>query len=270
MNQMGIYKILNKITGKYYIGGAKNVAKRFKKHLKDLRNEQHHCIYLQRAWNFYGEDSFEFIFVEKFLDDKALKLREQFYLDNYRNQLYNTSYCSDGGDILSTHPDRYNIIKKISNTTKNNIALLSEEERKNKFGQPGEQNGMYNKKHTIEARKKISNSRTGVESPFKGKKIEEIHGEIKAREIKNKISDFAKTRTGVDNPFYGKEHSQETKSKISEINKGKKPVNRRPVIIENVRYESVYDAAKELKVCCATIIHRIKSNNVKFKNYFYE
>ena len=41
-------------------------------------------------------------------------------------------------------------------------------------------------------------------------------------ETKQKMSEKAKLRTSEENPFYGKHHSNETKTKISEANKGRK------------------------------------------------
>ena len=77
--------------------------------------------------------------------------------------------------------------------------------------------------------------------------------------------------TGKNNPFYGKTHSNEFKQKMSNNMKGNYKGNQeKPVIIENVEYNSVSLASKALNVCPATIIYRIKSNNIKFKNYFYK
>jgi hypothetical protein len=56
----GIYKIVCKKTNKEYYGLSKNmlVAKRY--HLNKLRQGKHWNIKLQRDYNSYGEDSFEF------------------------------------------------------------------------------------------------------------------------------------------------------------------------------------------------------------------
>lgn len=44
-------------------------------------------------------------------------------------------------------------------------------------------------------------------------------------------------------------------------------MNSRPIIIENVLYLSIIEAEKILNIKNTTILHRIKSDNVKFKNY---
>lgn len=60
-NQLsGIYRILNKINGNCYIGSSPNVEKRYKHHLSTLRHNSSRCSILQKAFNKYGEDNFEF------------------------------------------------------------------------------------------------------------------------------------------------------------------------------------------------------------------
>ena len=60
----GIYKIVNRINQHYYVGSSKNIPFRWTRHKKALKSSSHHSRRLQRAWNKYGEESFEFIVVE--------------------------------------------------------------------------------------------------------------------------------------------------------------------------------------------------------------
>lgn len=75
----GIYQILNKINGKSYIGSAVNFIKRYGSHRWQLNNNRHGNIHLQRAFNKYGADAFEFIVLEYCQKEKLLE-REQFWL----------------------------------------------------------------------------------------------------------------------------------------------------------------------------------------------
>jgi hypothetical protein len=77
-------------------------------------------------------------------------------------------------------------------------------------------------------------------------------------------------RTKNNNPFYGKQHSEETKKKLSEKRKGVKPTNMKPVMIDNIIYESLAEASNILKIPMVTIRWRVKSNNEKFNNYQYK
>lgn len=61
----GIYQIRNKVNGKVYVGSSVNVRRRWVEHRRDLRRGNHYNQHLQRAWNKYGESSFEFLLVEE-------------------------------------------------------------------------------------------------------------------------------------------------------------------------------------------------------------
>ena len=96
----GIYKIVNKIDGKYYVGSSKHIYKRWRKHKSLLRHNKHINDYLQNAFNAYGESNFEFIIVEECLIENLKKL-EQKYLDiakSTQNDNYNLNFDVSGGD----------------------------------------------------------------------------------------------------------------------------------------------------------------------------
>jgi hypothetical protein len=78
----GIYEIRNKINNHKYIGSSVNIKSRFNKHKNQLKRNRHHNIYLQRAWNKYGKENFEFIILEECEPIKNIILViEQKYLD---------------------------------------------------------------------------------------------------------------------------------------------------------------------------------------------
>ena len=96
----GIYKIINKTNGKYYIGKAANVYSRFKwEHVVDLNKNQHHNKYLQNSWNKYGQENFECFLIEKVPVDN-LTAAEQKYLDiaklDGKHKCYNIDMTSEG------------------------------------------------------------------------------------------------------------------------------------------------------------------------------
>lgn len=63
-NIVGIYKIINNINGKSYIGSSRNICNRLRCHYYELRNNKHCNKRLQNSWNKYGEENFEFQLVE--------------------------------------------------------------------------------------------------------------------------------------------------------------------------------------------------------------
>jgi len=79
-----IYKIVNKLNNKYYVGSSIKPQKRWISHKKCLNDKTHHNDYLQNAWIKYGCDNFIFI-IEKSLPsnttEEELLKEEQIYLD---------------------------------------------------------------------------------------------------------------------------------------------------------------------------------------------
>lgn len=56
-----IYIIVNKNTGKFYLGRSINHKKRWADHKKTLRGNRHRNPRLQNSWNFHGEGAFDFV-----------------------------------------------------------------------------------------------------------------------------------------------------------------------------------------------------------------
>lgn len=61
----GIYAIVNTLNNKKYIGSTCNLRKRYRQHFNLLKNNAHINIHLQRAFNKYGYDKFEFWILEQ-------------------------------------------------------------------------------------------------------------------------------------------------------------------------------------------------------------
>ena len=159
--KIGIYKIVNKINGKVYVGSSVHIERRWRKHKSELNTNKHHSQKLQRSYNKYGIDNFVYEIVE-LVEEGLLIEKEQHWMDILDS--YNNGYNSD------PTADR---------------SIISEE-----------------------TKMKISenNSRHWLGVP-------------KTDEIKKKISE---TKKGMTSPFKGKKHTDETKKKMSEVKMGKK------------------------------------------------
>ncbi len=254
---IGTYKITNIETGIYYYGSSIEVNKRFKRHQKELKQNKHHCIYLQRAYNKYGESKFTFELDEEFDTEKEARDHEQHTLDTVKD-LYNTSRSASGGDLISNHPNKDEIVTKIKKSLNQKYSLMTAEEKKKKFGRSGSENGMYGKTHTDVVKKKLSDINKG-----KTRKL----GIKSSKETKQKLSEIAKKRTGTKNPFYGKKHTEETKKKISQKNKGRLPANTLEIMINDVEYISLAEASRQLNIPVPTICYRLKSKNYSLYEY---
>ena len=92
----GIYCILNTANNKPYIGKSNNIYKRWCDEKYGLKNKIFHNRHLQRAWDLYGEESFEFHIVEKCAED-ILSDREKFWIEYY-DAYYNGYNQTLGGE----------------------------------------------------------------------------------------------------------------------------------------------------------------------------
>lgn len=77
----GIYGIIHIKTKKIYVGSAIDITKRWRIHRHYLRLKNHRNPYLQSAWNKHGENSFEFVVLEKVKKTHLLIKREQHWLN---------------------------------------------------------------------------------------------------------------------------------------------------------------------------------------------
>jgi len=99
MKTIGIYKIVNRATGKCYVGSSKDIEKRWCIHRDRLTRREHHNYRLTRDWHRYGKDGFEFSIVEE-VPEAGLFEAEQRHLDICAANpklYYNMNYSPDGG-----------------------------------------------------------------------------------------------------------------------------------------------------------------------------
>jgi group I intron endonuclease len=261
---IGVYRISNKLSGRYYIGYSTNIDRRFCIHRSKLKQNCHDNIFLQRAYNLDGEDKFKYDIIHICdTEEEAKEIELQYLTDlSIRDKIYNLNYNNSGGDLLTNHPDKEKIREKIINSQKETMSKMTPEERREKYGKIGAKNGMYGKTHTEDVRKKLSEINKGRICPNKGKKASE--------ETKQKLSNIRKNKyTGEDNHFFGKHHTEETKQKIREKNMGNIPPSAIEISIDGNIYISISEAARQLNKPAPTILWRLNSKNPKFDNYKY-
>ena len=230
----GIYSIINTINNKMYIGSSKHLSKRKTRHFYDLRNNKHHNVILQRAFEKYGETSFTFEVIEYCSEEELFKL-EQYYIDTLAPE-YNIGSVG-GGDNLTNNPNRLLIIEKIRAGVIRKNSMLTKEERLDRWSMPGSSN---------------PNWKGGVSSPLCP--ICEVNHMAPNAET----CSFCRNRSGEANPFYGKKHTEESLKKMSQSKLGtSNQTCWRPVSDGNGNtWESVSSAAKELGLSESTITVR--------------
>lgn len=126
-NDSGIYIIRNLITGKCYIGQSVSICRRVLRHKCDMNNNRHYNLYLQRAWNKYGANSFRFDVLEicrrDDLDEKEIMYIQQFnsFIDGYNLTAgwYGHSGCTwfdtERNNLKNAHWDKWIRVVSVNN-----------------------------------------------------------------------------------------------------------------------------------------------------------
>lgn len=253
-----IYKIKNNINDKVYIGSTKDFEKRKSRHLNELKNNKHHSIYFQRFYNKYIDKielDFEILLTN--LSKEEVTIKEEELIHQYYENSFNVSKCSTGGDLISYHPKKDEIVNKIKNTLKykheNNLIKMPV--------MKGEDNHNYKSGEYIKVISTCPNCGS-------------------QKETLNKYKDhlckacFASTRTGEKNSFYGKSFSEESKKKLSDSIKQyyqeNDSVTSKEVYAYGVLYNSMKDAAKALNISGGTMTTRVNSNNWKYRSFYFK
>ena len=191
---IGIYRIKNLKNKKCYYGSSKNIEKRWRTHLNNLKNGKHHNDHLQRSWDKYGEDNFVFELVEE-CDETLLLELEQKYLDLHPE--FNIGIKSSGGDNLTKNPNKEDIVRRMTQSVRKRYELMSEDEIKEKHSQPMDKN---------------PNWKGGTSFKY-------CECGVKISPTNNSCIN-CRDKSGNKNPFFGKQHTEETKKRLSEKRKG--------------------------------------------------
>lgn len=140
----GIYKIMNLINNKFYIGSAVSLLSRYHTHKNSFVKNKHNNKHLQSSVNKYGIENFKFEVIE-LCEKENLLIREQYYIDTLK-------------------PD-YNICL----TAGNSLGVKRSEEYKDK--QRLIQTGLKHIPHSEETKKKIGIAHKGMKHSNKTKEI---------------------------------------------------------------------------------------------------
>jgi group I intron endonuclease len=171
----GIYKIINIVNNKFYVGSAVDLKRRKARHFSELRNNRHNNRYLQAAWVKYGEQAFVFVVVEELEEGADLLAAENIWLKEHVGK----DYCDNLG-VDATAP---------------------------MLGFSGERSPTWGYKHTPESLAIITAASTGrTHAPEDIEKIRQhLIGKPKSATTRAKIS---AALSGEGNFWYGKKRPE--------------------------------------------------------------
>lgn len=245
-----LYEIRNILNDKRYIGRTGNVNKRWYRHKNELRKGNHHSLYLQRSWDKYGEDNFEFNILDTRETLNEIIELESSHIGTLNESLLNVSNNSTGGDLISNHPERDKIVEKMTNSLNERYSNMSDEDklkRSNKL--KGENNPNY--KHG-----KCSKEYVLARSvEWKNKSHDEKYSHCIGKIPWNKGKKMENVK-----PF-----TEEHKRRISEAQYNKQGTM---IVCEGVLYNNLRQASDVYEVTKQAVIVRLNSTTDKYTEFF--
>lgn len=215
----GIYKIINVVNNKFYVGSAVDLKRRKTRHFSELRKGKHNNRHLQAAWVKYGEQAFVFVVVQDVPEHEDLLAAENVWLKEHVGK----DYCYNiGVDATAPH-----------------------------LGMSGPLSPTWGHKHTPEAKDRIgAASKARVQSDEeKIKRRATMRGKPKPAAVRAKIS---ATLSGEGNYWYGKKRpdhgAKVRKAVVVQDSKG-----------NTETFESIQQLRDELKLTPTTVNRALKA-----------
>lgn len=207
----GIYYIKNKINNKKYIGQSIHIHRRWNEHKWELNNNVHHNDYLQKSWNKYGEENFEFKIIE-LCDEKNLDSKESYYISLYNTMNENFGYnLQSGGSVNRT----------VSESTRVKLSEAGKKGASCRNFPTGINHHSYGKHLSDDTKEKLRQYHLGMKASdeTKIKMSEQRKGSKNARCVAVYCPEF-------DESFWGAKEAQDkygvNRNKISECINGKR------------------------------------------------
>jgi len=215
----GIYKIINVVNNKFYVGSAVDLKRRKTRHFSELRTGKHNNRHLQSSWDKYGEQAFVFVVVETLTEQDDLLAAENVWLALHVGK----DYCYNIG-VNATAP---------------------------MMGMSGELSPTWGYKHTEHALQEISRTSSGRlhRSGAKEKIRAYLLGKPKSAEVRAKIS---ATLSGEGNFWYGKQRPEHG-AKVSRAVIAISPTG------ETLKYDSIQALRKVSGMKPPTVNRALKS-----------
>lgn len=286
--QSGIYEIRNRSSNKSYIGSAKEFKARWKGHENSLRNNRHKNKHLQDSFN----KCFDQLSYDYFLEFHILELmpnstkeerliREEYWIDQYLKN----GTCLYNNQLTPTkEPREQSCYSHDPERTKKLKQEIIKKRMETEQGRQQVENFLKKGRELIKTNHPLKG--THISEDTRQKMSRAKLGKLKSNETKKRMSKAQKGKQA----FLGKHHSNETKQKISKGNFGnKKWLGKKhsaesiekmrqnskkrtitAVKIDNnemIRFNSITEAANELKIIKKNIYDVLSGKYKQIKGY---
>lgn len=234
----GIYIIRNIQNGKIYVGQSKNIPHRFKQHLEKLINNKHYNKYLQRAFNKYGNSSFELTPIYYCKEEELSKI-ESYFIKLYKscNKIHGYNLTED------TSRHIYSTRKQIGITNRellirNNLKKIENARKVNQYSLDGK----FIK--TWKSSKEITNTLN-----------------IEIGNLNHYLNNFTTTKSLKD--FMWKWFNGNTND-IQAYRRGRAT---KKILVNNIIFNSINEASNNLNISIDTIRRCLKGIKLQYKGY---
>lgn len=202
----GIYFITHLVSGRVYVGQSNNVRKRITIHRSLLRRGKHQNQRLQRAWDKYGEDAFDFE-VLILAPLWALDSLEQAYLDDPETSHFNIA--KDAAVVGRGRALSVETRAKISSSMRGRPgrSLSAEDKAKISAANKGRKLGLRSSEHC--AKISAANSGRSLSVEHKAKLSKALTGRVLGPQSKDHKAKLSEAMSG-------RKHSPEAKAKMIE------------------------------------------------------
>ena len=258
---MIIYKITNQINGKIYIGQTvQPLIKRWQNHLSTSSG----CLALKAAIEKYGRENFKIEEIQSTNTLDELNKAEEYWVDKLNTLAPNGYNLKTGGDnSIPSKETRLKMSKASKGQIPWNKGLTKKDPRVAKYVRYGKETSAYGKvspmkgkKHTEEAKRKMSESQMGRKHSNKTKqKMSEAHkGRVKTKAHRLNLSKSLKN----------KPKSRSHRKKISDMNK--KQIK---CVENNIIYSCAKDAAVNLNISVNSIYKVVYGKRKSVKGFTF-
>jgi len=228
----GIYAIENMQNGKRYVGSSRNMERRIKAHVWQLRNDRHHSAHLQAAWGAYGEEAFCFISVMRCgsEDDLLAAERLEIEMHNSVENGYNMTSIPESPMRGKKHSDETRAKMRAARANRPPISEETRERHRASATEREQQKRESGFEVSVETRRKLSEAGKGREVSVETRsKISAANSGIAlTKEHRQKLSAAhagmvltEEHRAAISRGLAGRIQSEETRKKLSEKHAGK-------------------------------------------------